>query len=41
MLGEELSMIIVLTGDSLMTDGRVTQNFRKENFRSNNSNKGN
>jgi hypothetical protein len=32
---------IVLTGGSLMTDGRVTQNFRKENMRSNNSDDGN
>jgi hypothetical protein len=31
----------VLTGGSLMTDGRVTQNFRKEKMRSNNSNDGN
>jgi hypothetical protein len=39
-LGEALSKIIVLTGGSLMTDGRVTQNFRKEKMRSNNSNDG-
>jgi hypothetical protein len=31
----------VLTGGSLVTDGRVTQNFRKEKMRSNNSNDGN
>jgi hypothetical protein len=31
----------VLTGGSLVTDGRVTQNFRKEKVRSNNSNEGN
>jgi hypothetical protein len=31
----------VLTGGSLMTHGRVTQNFRKEKVRSNNSNDGN
>jgi hypothetical protein len=41
MLGEALSKIIVLTGYSLMTDGRVTQNFQKEKMRSNNSNDGN
>jgi hypothetical protein len=40
-LGEALSKIIVLTGGSLVTDGRVTQNFRKEKLRSNNSNDGN
>jgi dolichyl-phosphate-mannose--protein O-mannosyl transferase len=38
MLGEALSMIIVLTGGSLITDGRVTKKFRKEKLRSNNSN---
>jgi hypothetical protein len=32
---------LVLTGGSLMTDGRVTQNFQKEKVRSNNSNDGN
>jgi hypothetical protein len=31
----------LLTGGSLVTDGRVTQNFRKEKVRSNNSNDGN
>jgi hypothetical protein len=31
----------LLTGGSLMTDGRVTQIFRKEKLRSNNSNDGN
>jgi hypothetical protein len=31
----------VLTGGSLVTDGRVTQIFRKEKMRSNNSNDGN
>jgi hypothetical protein len=41
MLSEALSKIIVLTGGSLMTDGRVTQDFRKEKIRSNNSNDGN
>jgi hypothetical protein len=41
MLGEALSKIIVLTRGSLMTDGRVTQNFHKEKMRSNNSNEGN
>jgi hypothetical protein len=41
MLGEALSKIIVLTGGSLMTDSRVTQNFQKEKMRSNNSNDGN
>jgi hypothetical protein len=40
-LGEALSKIIVLTGGSLVTDGRVTQNRRKEKMRSNNSNEGN
>jgi hypothetical protein len=30
-----------LTGSSLVTDGRVTQNFRKEKMTSNNSNDGN
>jgi hypothetical protein len=40
-LGEALSKIIVLTGGSLLTDGRVTQNLRKEKVRSNNSNDGN
>jgi hypothetical protein len=40
-LGEALSKIIVLTGGSLVTDGRVTQTFRKEKLRSNNSNDGN
>jgi hypothetical protein len=32
---------VLLTGGSLMTDGRVTQIFRKEKMRSNNSNDGN
>jgi hypothetical protein len=32
---------ILLTGGSLVTDGRVTQNFRKEKMRSNNSDDGN
>jgi hypothetical protein len=32
---------MLLTGGSLVTDGRVTQNFRKEKVRSNNSNDGN
>jgi hypothetical protein len=41
MLSEVLSKIIVLTGDSLMTNSRVTQNFQKETVRSNNSNDGN
>jgi hypothetical protein len=41
MLGEALIKIIVLTGGSLVTDSRVTQNFRKEKMRSNNSNDGN
>jgi hypothetical protein len=41
MLGEALSKIIVLTGGSLVTNGRVTQKFRKEKLRSNNSNEGN
>jgi hypothetical protein len=41
MLGEVLSKIIVLTRGSLITNGRVTQNFQKEKLRSNNSNKGN
>jgi hypothetical protein len=41
MLGEALSKIIVLTRGSLITDSRVTQNFRKEKMRSNNSNEGN
>jgi hypothetical protein len=40
-LGEALNKIIVLTGGSLMTDGRVTQTFQKEKMRSNNSNEGN
>jgi hypothetical protein len=40
-LGEALSKIIVLTGGSLVTDGTVTQNFRKEKMRSNNSDDGN
>jgi hypothetical protein len=31
----------LLTGGSLVTDGRVTQNLRKEKVRSNNSNDGN
>jgi hypothetical protein len=31
----------LLTGGSLITDSRVTQNFRKEKMRSNNSNEGN
>jgi hypothetical protein len=31
----------VLTGGSLITNGRVTQNFQKEKMRSNNSNNGN
>jgi hypothetical protein len=31
----------VLTGGSLVTDGRVTQIFRKEKMRSNNSGDGN
>jgi hypothetical protein len=31
-LGEALSKIIVLTGGSLVTDGRVTQNFWKKNW---------
>jgi hypothetical protein len=30
MLGKALSKIIVLTGGSLVTNGRVTQNLRKE-----------
>jgi hypothetical protein len=34
-------ILLLLTGGSLMTDGRVTQNFWKEKMRSNNSNKGN
>jgi hypothetical protein len=41
MLGEALSKSIVLTGGILMTNGRVTQKFRKEKLRSNNSNDGN
>jgi hypothetical protein len=41
MLGEALSKIIVLSRGSLVTDGRVTQIFRKEKMRSNNSNDGN
>jgi hypothetical protein len=41
MLGEVLSKIIVLTGGSLITDSRVTQIFRKEEMRSNNSDDGN
>jgi hypothetical protein len=41
MLGEALSKIIVLTGGSLVTGGRVTQDSRKEKMRSNNSNDGN
>jgi hypothetical protein len=41
MLSEVLSKIIVLTRGSLTTDGRVTQNFRKEKMRSNNSHDGN
>jgi hypothetical protein len=40
-LGEALSKIIVLTRGSLLTDGRVTQNLRKEKLRSNNFNDGN
>jgi hypothetical protein len=32
---------LVLTGGSLVTNGRVTQDFRKEELRSNNSNDGN
>jgi hypothetical protein len=32
---------LLLTGGSLVTDGRVTQIFRKEKMRSNNSNDGN
>jgi hypothetical protein len=40
-LGEALSKIIVLTGGSLVTNGRVTQILRKEKMRSNNSNDGN
>jgi hypothetical protein len=31
----------LLTRGSLMTDGRITQNFQKEKMRSNNSNDGN
>jgi uncharacterized membrane protein YcaP (DUF421 family) len=38
MLGEALSKIIVLTGGSLITDGRVTQKFQKQKLSSNNSN---
>jgi hypothetical protein len=30
MLSEALSKIIVLTGSSLVTNGRVTQDFQKE-----------
>jgi hypothetical protein len=41
MLGEALSKIIVLTEGSLITNSRVTQSFRKEKMRSNNSNDGN
>jgi hypothetical protein len=41
MLSEVLSKIIVLTGGSLMTDSRVTQDFQKEKLRSNNCNDGN
>jgi hypothetical protein len=41
MLSEVLSKIIVLTRDSLVTDGRVTQDFQKEKLRSDNSNDGN
>jgi hypothetical protein len=40
-LSKALSKIIVLTGGSLITDGRVTQDFRKAKLRSNNSNNGN
>jgi hypothetical protein len=40
MPGEALSKIIVLTRSSLVTDSRVTQNFQKENVRSNISNDG-
>jgi hypothetical protein len=41
MLSEVSSKIIVLTGGCLVTDGRVTQDFRKEKLRSDNSNDGN
>jgi hypothetical protein len=33
--------VCLLTGGSLVTDSRVTQNFQKEKLRSNNPNKGN
>jgi hypothetical protein len=34
-------LALILTRGSLITNGRVTQNFRKEKMRSNNSNDGN
>jgi hypothetical protein len=40
-LSEALSKIIVLTGGSLMTKSRVTQDFQKEKMRTNNFNDGN
>jgi ABC-type methionine transport system ATPase subunit len=40
-LSKALSKIIVLTRGNLVTDGRVTQIFRKEKMKSNNSNNGN
>jgi ABC-type polar amino acid transport system ATPase subunit len=43
--GSEIIVVLfcleVLTGGSLVTDGRVTQDFQKEKMRSNNSNDGN
>jgi hypothetical protein len=36
-----LENLVMLTGGSLVTDGRVTQIFRKEKMRSNYSNDGN
>jgi hypothetical protein len=38
---EKITKSHLLTGGSLVTDGRVTQNFRKEKVRSNNSKDGN
>jgi hypothetical protein len=40
-IGATAFTMVVLTGGSLVTDGRVTQVFRKRKMRSNNSNDGN
>jgi hypothetical protein len=39
--GLRVVVALVLTGGNLVTDGRVTQIFRKEKLRSNNSHDGN